>query len=344
MLNKLKNNVQKLINQKKKHLPDILNKFRSILHTHPIHLKKGLLISFLLLVLLYYPLGAFLTHNIKTDTSYDISSSKSASATIDALSYLLYQEVYDNTWTPALPFIFPASILDNMPSFQKGVLSAIRKTSSVLAKSLKTSANLTEDHPLQKAANLLKYPSSIWMFSPSNQLIPAPSSNSQYRRARKHLQKYNKLLTEKRGYFSPTPEELYILLQSVNSNVFNSALKLETHIREHSGIIDSKADDQFYFVQGQLFGYYIILKGISADYKTIIIDYNIYSQFTTVQKALENASLLKPLIVHNANPEDTIGANHLFTLGYYALKASALLQQIASKLPSKNNKGTINDD
>lgn len=339
MLSKLNNITIPLLTKIKKILSAFFKDVSAILQQQPI--KKIIIGIIISIFLLYYPLGALLTHNIKTDTTYEPQTQKLASNTIDSLSYLIYQEVYENTWTPSLPFIFPASILDNMPSFQKGVISAVQKTAAILAQTQKSVIASEDEHPLQKAASLLKYPPTIWMFSPTNQLIPAPSSNSQYRRARKHLQKYNNLLSDSRAIFSLTPEGLGLTLQTIGSNLFNTAINIENYSREHSGFIDTTSDEQFYFAQGQLFGYYIILKGISADYKNIIIDYNIYSQITAIQTALEKASLLKPLIIRNSDTQDIFGANHLFVISYYALKASALLQQVSSKLPHLNQQGNL---
>ncbi|MBE6452407.1 MAG: DUF2333 family protein [Alphaproteobacteria bacterium] len=316
-------------------LSDLYNKILPIIKQTQI--KKSLIIFFIALLILYYPIGALLTHNIVIDKSYEPQVTKPASATIASISKLLFQEVYNNTWTPSLPFIFPAYILDNMPSFQQGVLNSTQKTTSILSIYQKLPSK--DSSPLQTAAELLKYPSNIWMFSASNQLIPAPSSNSQYRRARKHLEKYNRLLSENRYEFIPTPEALQQLFKTIATHLYTVSLSLEDHIRENNGLIDFRSDNIFYQTQGLLYGYYTILKGINIDYKNIIIDYNLYTPITIVQKALENGISLSPLIIKNSSPQTSIGANHLFSIGFYTLKASYLLQQISSKLPSHQPQG-----
>ncbi|MBQ9731715.1 MAG: DUF2333 family protein [Alphaproteobacteria bacterium] len=333
MLKNLKKQIKLLIKKVSDYFINMYNKIPHI-RSHKAW-KKSILIIFVMFFILYYPLGAILTHNINTDLNYEPDTEKATSASIAALSHLIYQEVYENTWTPSLPFIFPAAILDNMPSFQQGVISSVQKTAEALAQTQTGVIASEQQNPLLTAAELLKYPPTIWMFSANNQL--APSSNSQYRRARKHLQKYNDLISDGRASFSVTPDNLRILLNAVGKDLFNTAINLEDHIREHNGITDIKSDESFYYTQGKMFGYYIISKGIMNDYKNILIDYNLYPIFTSIQKALENASLLSPLIIRNSNPQSIFGANHLFVLGHYALKTSLLIRQLISKLPTANN-------
>ena len=181
-----------------------------------------------LFVLLYYPLGALVTHNIDTNTEYEFAKTDARSATIGTMSFLIRREVYSKAWTPALPFIFPAYVLDNMPSFQLGVLSAVKTFATAL------DADSPADLPLHAAAELLKYPGTIWMFSPTNKLIPAPSSNSQYRRARKQLKDYNQMLLNGEALFDASPQKLRKVLRLTRQELKKTVRALENHIREHS--------------------------------------------------------------------------------------------------------------
>ncbi len=282
-----------------------------------------------IIVVLYYPLGGFLTHNIDTDTSYETSVTNNQSATLTTAAYLIKREINDKIWTPNLPFFFPAYILDNMPAFQKGLTSSITNVMTSMSKRIPIQKN---SH-LHKAAELLNYPPSIWMFSPQNKLLPAPSSNSQYRRARKFLLKYNETLANGETVFLKRPQDLLYILQNIRNNIQKSAHELEEHIRENStGFIDNNSDDVFYFQQGKLYGYYLLLKALSADYKDIIVAQNIYQTWTHLLKTLEDVSHISPLIIRNGNLNSSIAPNHLAIMGYYTNRAIINLYELIKNL------------
>lgn len=285
--------------------------------------------GFIFIAVLYYPLGAFMTNSIDTDTSYETPPAENLSATLSASASLIKREINDKIWTPNLPFFFPAYILDNMPAFQKGLMSSIANTVTAMSKRIP----LEKDSQLHKAAELLNYPPTIWMFSPQNKLLPAPSSNSQYRRARKHLLKYNEALSRGETIFLKRPQDLLFILQKVRRDLQKSASALEDHIRENSGsMIDNKADDVFYFQQGKLYGNYLLLKALSADYKDIIIAQNIYQTWTRLLKTLEDAAHLSPLIIRNGELDSFAAPNHLMAIGYYTNRAVVNLQDLTGKL------------
>lgn len=151
-----------------------------------------ILIAFAALVFLYYPIGGLMVSSIDTNTSYEIKEPETnQSATVDMMAFIINREVNEKMWTPNLPFFFPSYFLDNMPAFQLGMFVTLAKFSSGFAE--RTGNLVMADdlpHHLQEAAVLLKYPGTVWMFSPTNRLLPAPSANTQYRKARKHLIKF----------------------------------------------------------------------------------------------------------------------------------------------------------
>ena len=290
--------------------------------------KLGLLV-FVLLFVLYYPLGAFMTDSIDTDTAYEAPAVENQSATVSAAAYLIKREINDKIWTPNLPFFFPASVLDNMPAFQKGLMSGITTAMTALSKRVP----IKDDCPLVKSAELLNYPPTIWMFSPQSKLLPVPSSNSQYRRARKHLLKYNEALSRGETIFIKRPQDLDYILTKVRTDLLKSAAGLEKHIRENStALIDNKADEIFYHQQGKLYGYYILLKALSADYKDIILARDLYQPWTKLLKALEDASRLSPLIVRNGRLDSSFAPNHLAVIGLYTDRAVIRLTGLTQNL------------
>ncbi len=309
-------------------------RLRNLVNTWP----KLILLFIAAFIFLYYPLGAMVSENIDKTTNYEFHKKGSQSATIGAMAFLIRREVYDKSWTPSLPFVFPASMLDNMPSFQLGLMSSIGTLSKALAQRIDMLSQ--EESPLQTAAELLQYPGTIWMFSPDNNLVPAPSSNSQYRRARKQLQNYNRDLAEGQAVFITKAEDLSYFLKAIQKDLAKSSRKLETQIREHStDFYDGKADDVFYYEQGKLYAYYLLLKALGTDYKETILQHNIYQPWTSLLKTLENASLLSPTIVRNGELDSLTAPNHLASLGYFNHKAIALLQNMQAMLNRPQTQG-----
>ncbi len=292
-----------------------------------------LIIVFAAIIFLYYPIGGWMMNKIDTTTDYEINTPPSQSTTVEMMSFLIKREVSDKMWTPNLPFIFPSYVLDNMPNFQLGLMSAVSNVSSSFAAKVDQTIAPEKELPLKTAAELLKYPGTIWMFSPQNKLTPVPSANTQYKKARKQLVAYNRSLREGGSVFYKSPGDLAYFLQRMSKDLWLSNEKLEAHIREHSSDwVDNRSDDLFYYQQGKIYGYYLLMKALSYDYKDIILANDIYQPWTQMVKALEEAVVLSPAVVRNGEPDSTLAPNHLSSIGYYSLKAALISQNMMCKL------------
>lgn len=295
-----------------------------------------ILVALIALIFLYYPLGGILVEDIDRDTSYEINdSSNEQSATIDMMTFIINREINEKMWTPNLPFFFPSYFLDNMPNFQLGMFDSLAKFAKIL--SLVASEKIIDEEApqhLSKASELLEYPGTVWMFSPTNKLLPAPSANTQYRKARKHLIKYNAALTEGSKIWYKNTQDLSLFLKRAQTDLWkNTIQKLEQSIRENSqDIIDNNADNIFYYSQGKIYAYYLLFKALGQDYKDIIVKHNAYADWTSMLKAMEQASQIDPSIVRNGEPDSLTAPNHLSSLGFYILKAQTFINKINSKL------------
>lgn len=298
---------------------------------------KLLLGALAAVIFLYYPLGAWLINNIDRTTGFEIETPPAKSATIDTMAFLINREVNDHMWTPNLPFIFPSYILDNMPAYQLGIMSSIRNLSDALAKRQNKTVSPENGAPLQTAAELLQYPGNIWMFSPQNKLVPAPSSTSQYKKARKMLIVYNHSLGSGHEIFYKNADDLAYFLKRIAADLEHSTLRLENHIRENSSsYIDTRDDDLFFYQQGKLYGYFMLTRALARDYKDIIVARDIYQPWIRMNKALEDAALLDPLIIRNGELDSLSAPNHLSVLGYYTLKAASGADQMQQRLMQGN--------
>ena len=289
------------------------------------------------IIFFYYPVGGWLIHNIdiRINEETKISQGKHF-ITIKAISNLVNQEVNEKLWTPNLPFFFPSYFLDNMPNFQHGSIKAASVLTSSLNRIMPHPTNIRDKQqgsPLNIANEMLKYPGSVWLFSEQNNLIPAPSSTKQYRRAVRQLNKYNQGLESSIIKYHPQKKDLIFILKKIKNNLKISSKELEKQIREYStSWIDNQADNVFYYNLGKTYGFYIGLKSLGKDYQDIIVSQKQYEQWTGLLHALEEGLEIKPLIVRNGELDSLFSPNHLAYLNYYIQKAQIIIIQISQQL------------
>ena len=331
IFNKLKDIIYNFINILRNHSKKI-----NIDTTYFSNMNYGIIcICVIVFLALYYPLGALLTEKIERNTDIDVvTSNNKQSHTLNMISHLINQEVNENIWTPNLPFFFPASILDNMPNYQLGMINGISKFTSSFEKRIdKNFPNKENNSDLYKASTMLRYPGTIWMFDPNNKIKPVPSASSKYRKARRRINKYNQALALEQINFDKNIDDLIYILKSSNKNLSQTTNQLSAHIRENnSSFIDFKADDVFYYNQGKIYAYYMLLKNLGLDYQDIIVQNNLYQQWISLNKSLQNACLVQPKIIRNANLNSSISPNHLMYLKSYTLKAQNIIQKLINSL------------
>ncbi|MEQ9145467.1 MAG: DUF2333 domain-containing protein, partial [Parvibaculaceae bacterium] len=94
------------------------------------NLLKRILIALVILVLLYYPIGMLVVHKVDDDIDFAPSAADTAEGGSMAVAYaagLVDREVNQNNWTANDPFFQPGVMLDNMPNFQQGIMSALAR-------------------------------------------------------------------------------------------------------------------------------------------------------------------------------------------------------------------------
>ncbi len=289
---------------------------------------KSIAVLLPVFLVLYYTVGSLATNNIDKSLIAMTKPSSKGLTVVSASADLIEREVDDKMWTANLPIIFPGYVLDNMPQFQLGIINSLKTVTGVLAHNY-------ESENLNKAAELLKYPGNVWLLSKTDNLSLAPSSGAQYRKARKELLKFNDNLIVPKADSS---QILINVLDVINRNLSSVTADLEQQIREHStDFVDTQADNAFYYAQGRLYGYYVVIKALSEDFKPQILEAEQYENITILNKNLENGFLLDPWIVRNGKPDAVFAANHLFILNYYVAKAAYQLSEIINALQKANN-------
>ncbi len=289
-------------------------------------------------VVLYYPLGGAWLENIDKNTQYkqEIKAHK-GSKTIQSMSFLIKRETSEYVWASNLPLIFPSYFLDNMPNYQTGIIKTIAQTANSLKNQITCPDATKEQKKISKAAKLLAYPPNIWLFSPNSKLKIAPSSVSQYRKAQKELKDTNHNIAQDICIWDKSANNLSSSILSLSSGLSKAYLDIESQIYEGgSSIVDTKADNLFYNAQGQAYGAIIMLKSLGEDYKELLVEKNIYQDWTVAINALQNAVDLSPIIVKNGDVSSQFATNHLIALAYYLAKTEVVLIKISNQLIESN--------
>lgn len=277
-------------------------------------------------LLVYYGLGSLFVENMNVTHTYPLPKvSRQKSETIGTLAFLINREIDKKMWTPNLPAAFPAYVLDNMPNFQIGIITAVRDG----AGTMRNFVNKTPEQQkhIKKAEELLRYSPYIWLTAKKGKVGLAPSANAQYRKARIELLKYN--------------DEDFILYQAdfetyltrLSGALRRLIQKNDSRIIEHSSsLLDTKADDVFYMTRGYAFASWQIALAMGFDFKKLIVQYDVYNEWTYLLSSLQKAAEFKPLYVRNGKLGGIFGANHLLVQNYYLERALVAATQIKDKI------------
>lgn len=284
---------------------------------------KTVLVCLVTFVAVYYGIGSQLSENIDTTNGYALPAGKNkAFTTAQAMNFLILRETDDKMWTPNLPMLFPAAVLDNMPNFQKGIMAAVRDMSGVVRKV--SYLNETQLSDAKEAFELLSYPPHIWLLSKRGTFGIAPSSNAQYRRAAKRLRKLNE-----RQDFAAASADFSKFIDTIAKKLRKIIAKSEEYQREFAGKrFDFEADDVFYYNRGYAFALWQICRALGVDYKADILKNGVYTEWTFLNSSLRQAAEFEPLWIRNGKPESLGTPNHLMVQNYYLTRALAALEQV----------------
>tara|TARA_R110000824_G_scaffold118960_14_gene272012 strand:+ start:130853 stop:131980 length:1128 start_codon:yes stop_codon:yes gene_type:complete len=299
---------------------------------------KRALTALLILLLFYYPVGMVMVHHVGDDPNFAPTGENAAkpggSQAVATMAALIDREVNDNSWVANDPFFQPGVMLDNMPSYQTGIMSALARFSFEMTDQVgRTRGSSAADPDLQKAAGLLQYPGDVWLWNPSVSLAPRASSESQYRSARKALLSYNDRLATGNATFEKRADNLMATIERISSDLGSQSATLDKEVREHSGdFIDTNADNVFYNTKGRLYGYYLILKALGEDFAPIIKEKNLTSNWNQMLDTFREAAELDPFIIVNGRPDATFQPSHLSSQGFYLLRARTQAREVSNVL------------
>lgn len=300
------------------------------------HIGTGLGILFIAAVL-YYPIGMMVTHKINDDVEFMVPQGQqlpNGSRAVEMAIKLIERETQESTWTANKPFIFPSSMLDNMPNFQVGQIYAVSRFAIEMTDVLgRTRGSSQVDEDLDRASGLLKYDGTIWHWDPSTSLLPTASAEKQYRAAMKSLQRYNERLNDGAAVFDRRADNLIAFLERVSLDLGSASATLDQRaIESNLGWFDTDADDIFYSTKGRLYGYYMILRELGVDFQTVLAEKNVGNVWEQMLDSLRTAAEMDPLIISNGANDGLFAPSHLAVQGFYLLRSRTQLKEVSNIL------------
>jgi len=237
----------------------------------------------------------------------------------------------------------PGVLMDNVPNWEFGVLTAARDLSRALRNDFSRSqTQSTEDKDLQEADPLLSSP---------NDRCLLPSSESQYRKAIGHVEAYLERLgdhDETNAQFYARADNLSDYLQIVSTRLGSLSQRLSASVGQLRLDTDlagdpnarqstpapspqlvktewSKIDDNFYEARGYTWALLLQLRAIEADFGPVLRDKNALVSLRQVIRELEEAqkSVGSPVIL-NGTPFGFF-ANHSLVMANYVSRANAAI-------------------
>lgn len=295
-----------------------------------------LVLGLIILIALYYSVGALIVHKIDDDPAFSspVEAGAGGSRAVAIASALIEREVNRHEWVANDPFFLPGAVLDNMPNFQQGIIGALSRFGIEMTDQIgRTRGSSQADADLDKAAGLLKYPGDIWSFDFSTSWWPTASSEAQYRAARVALLDYNRRLTSGAAVFERRADNLMATLDRIAADLGSLSAVIDGHIEEEAGSpLDFQADDVFYRTKGRLYGYYLLLRELGVDFEAVILDRDLAQAWAQMLKTFETAATMQPWVVLNGGPSSQFVPSHLAAQGFYLLRARTQLREVTNIL------------
>jgi hypothetical protein len=289
----------------------------------------------LVLLILYYPVGTLIIEDIDDDPQFaprNVAAGESRA--VAAAAQLVTREVDVHTWTPMMPIFMPSGLLDNMPNFQRGIMSALGRFSTELMDQVgRTRGSSQTDRDLEQARGFLNEQPNIWLWQPSVSLMPSATSAQKYRAGRDRLMAYNKRLASGQAVFERRADNLQGVIDRIANDIGSDSAVIDQHIIERAGdLFDIRADDIFYFNKGRLYAYYILLRELGADFQNVIRERELTNAWNGTIESFRVAAQLDPWIVWNGSLDGLLIPNHLAAQGFYLLRARTQLREISNIL------------
>ncbi len=308
----------------------LLTKLRSL----PKLVAMALVAVVLLIIFVYYPVGMVWTHRIDDSATFAPAEVAEGQSHAVAMAVaLVARETGDNHWTPSDPFFYPGSMLVRMPAFQRGIMAGVARFAVEMSDQIgRTRGSSQVDADLQKAAGLLKYSPSVWMFDFSTSWLPTTSSATQYRAGMEAFARYNERLASGAATFERRADNLLDTLDRMASDLGSSSAAIDEHVDQRSSFAFTSAAELYYYNKGQMLAYYLLLREMQKDFADVIREKQLQGAWEQMLDSLNDGAKLRNFIIFNAAPDSQIFPNHLTSQGFYLMRARTQMREITNIL------------
>jgi hypothetical protein len=292
-------------------------------------------VGLLILLLLYYPVGMIVMHEIDDDPAFDTGDVPDGASHAVALAADLIEREIDVTgWRANDPFFLPSAALDNMPNYQQGIMAAMSRFAVEMTDQIGRARGSSQADPdLEKAVGLLKYSGTIWIFDLSTSWAPTASSEQQYREGVRRLRAYNERLAAGRASFERRADNLLATLERIAADLGSASAEIDQRVLHGDGILfDFHSDDVYYRAKGKLYGYALLLRALERDFADVIAERSLGTVWNEMEKSLFAAADLQPWVVVNGGPDSQMLPSHLAAQGFFLLRARVQMREIANIL------------
>ena len=288
------------------------------------------------LIIAYYLVGMLWLHEIDDDPEFAIESSapEGGSRAVAVAADLIDREINTHRWVANDPFFLPGSMLDNMPAYQQGIVTAISRFTLELADQIaRTRGSSQVDPDLDTASGLLRYPGTIWIFDFRTSWAPTASSEQQYRRGMDALRSYNQRLSQDQAVFEARADNLLATLDRIAADLGSSSAAIDRKLEDRAAFWpDWTADDLFYAGKGRLYAYYLLLRALETDFANVIRERELAGTWTQTLESFRAAATLQPWVIINGAPDSQVMPSHLASQGFFLLRARTQLREISNIL------------
>jgi len=291
--------------------------------------------AIVLAIAIYYLGGAFWIYTIDDNPEFDAQATvpENASHTVTVLADLIDREVNQHRWVANDPPFQPAYILDNMPAYQTGIMSAVgRFTTELRDRVARVCGSSASDPDLERAAGKINFPGDQWAFQAGWPFVQA-ASEGQYRQGMADLRRYNERLAQGQAVFERRADNLLATLDRISDDLGAASAALTQEVDHGStSFIDLNADNLFYNVKGKLYGYYLILRELGHDYANVIRERNLQASWDDLMHSAQLGATLHPWMVTNGPLDSQAVPNHLAAEGFLLLRVRTKLEEIVDIL------------
>jgi hypothetical protein len=291
-----------------------------------------LLIGFLIV---YYIGGMLWLHEIDDDPEFAQQSvaPEGGSKAVAVAAVLIEREIDTHRWVANDPFFMPGSLLDNMPEYQQGIVAAISRFCLELTDQIgRTRGSSQADPDLDRAAGLLRYPGTIWIFDFRTSLAPTASSEQQYRQAMEALRRYNERLGQGQAVLETRADNLLGTLDRIAADIGSSSAAIDQQLAAAGFWPDFAADNLFYANKGRLYAYYLLLRALQVDFANVVRERQLTGAWNQTLESFREAATLQPWVVVNGAPDAQFMPSHLASQGFFLLRARTQLREISNIL------------